>query len=184
MKRIGTGLAFLCMVAVALGDADGGLTLQVYPAGIMTEAEVEFELDDAHAFFLRAGYNFTDRRDWGKHDDEEGGGPGVTLGYRRSLNRPIRGFAFDDWFIGGRVDIWFLDIDWEDTPPERPRRTGSSDVVVLQPTAEVGRTFHPAEQTVVQLFLALGAEVNVATDGEQVGEGAILLAGFSLRRAF
>lgn len=32
--------------------------------------------------------------------------------------------------------------------------------------------------------LALGAEINVINDGEDVGQGAILLVGFTLARRF
>jgi hypothetical protein len=68
------------------------------------------------------------------------------------------------------MDVWDLIIDWKD-----PGRMGSTETLVLQPTAEVGYGWNTAGVGRIELGLGLGAEINVDTDGEDVGEGAIFL---------
>lgn len=174
MKKIVLWCAISFCATAAMGANPVGLTFQAYPAGLITEAEVVVPIEEHHAVLLRAGYNFTDRRDYGEHDDEEGGGPGLTLGYRY---RPSGSEA--GWFMGARADLWFMQIDWED-----PGRSGTTDIVVLQPTAEAGYAFSLSDSWSVEPFLALGAEINVDTDGEDVGEGAIFLLGVTLGTAW
>ena len=170
MRTIELGSVLLLCSASAFGANPVGLNVQAYPAGLITEVEFVVPIDDNQALLFRAGYNFTDRRDFGEHDNEEGGGPGLTLGYRYATRDLAEG-----WFFGARADLWFMKIDWKD-----PGRSGTTDVVVLQPTAEVGYTFPLSATWSVQPFLALGAEINVDTDGEDVGDGAIFLVGVSL----
>ena len=52
------------------------------------------------------------------------------------------------------------------------------------PTVEAGYTFRLAQGWRLNLFAAGGAEINVSTDGEDVGEGAIGLLGFSCLYGF
>jgi len=72
------------------------------------------------------------------------------------------------------VDLWFLDIDWKDDP----NLSGSTDVVVLQPTVEGGYAWWLGPGR-LELLAAVGAEINVDEDGEDVGDGAIGLIGFT-----
>lgn len=169
---LGVVLVVLCTGPAAAGS--GGVAVQAYPAGVIVEAEAVFPLQAHHSLFLRAGYNFTDRKDYGEHDNEEGGGPGATVGYRYTFRDSASG-----WFLGARTDLWFLDIDWKD-----PGRSGSTEVVVLQPTFEAGYHAVRAGGWSISPFLGLGYEINVDTTGEDVGEGAILLVGLSVTRAF
>jgi hypothetical protein len=153
-----------------------GVDVQAYPAGAIVAVETRRPVSERGELGLRAGYNLTQRGDFGEHDDEDGGGPGVGVGYRH-LFAP-RGT--DGWLTGARVDLWSLDIDWEDDPSgSAPAgREGSTDVLVLQPTAELGYGWWLGRGR-VELVLAVGAEINVDTDGEDVGEGAIALLGFT-----
>jgi len=146
-----------------------GGELQAYPAGLQAMALVAHPISDADTLSLRAGYNATDRRDWGEHDEEDGGGPGVGLGYQHAF-APA---ADRSWIAGARLDLWWLDIDWKDDPS----RSGSTDVLVLQPVAEGGYRWRLSGGGALALTLSLGAEINVDTDGEDVGEGPILLLG-------
>lgn len=159
----------------ARGSSGGlgyGGELQVYPAGVIATARLEQNLGPDEAVSYRVGWNETDREDDGEHDDEEGGGPGVGVGYTRWLEEDRRG-----WFWGADVDLWQLDIDWrDDSPPEE----GSTDVLVLQPTARGGYSMAAGAGWRVDWTVSLGAEINVDTDGEDVGEGAILLLGVRL----
>ena len=167
--------------ASAASDEPFELALEVqgYPAGVITTVAGHVPLSAHEVLSLRAGYNATDRRDFGEHDDEDGGGPGLGAGYRRYFGERRTG-----WLLGGRVDLWFLEIDWEDDADPGPADRGSSDVVVLQPTLEGGYAFRLGERARLDLTLALGAEVNVDTDGEDVGEGGILLGGVGLAWGF
>jgi hypothetical protein len=81
---------------------------------------------------ISLGANVTDRQDFGEHDDEEGSGAGLGVGYRR-----FAGEQLDGWFYNARVDLWALSIDWRDEPGAR----GTSDVLVLQPSVEGGYGF-------------------------------------------
>lgn len=153
--------------------ADGawryGAELQAYPAGLIVAGHAQYPWSESEVITLRAGYNLTERGDFGEHDDEEGGGPGFGVGYRRLLGVP----GEDGWLVGGRVDLYFLEIDHED---DAPPASGTTDVVVLQPTVEGGYGWNLASGR-LEATLAVGAEINVDTDGEDVGEGAIGLLG-------
>ncbi len=150
-----------------------GVETRVYPAGVIPGLVAERDLDVDEVLVLGLGANLTDRRDWGDHDDEDGDGFGLGVGWRT-----YPGGAREAWFVGGRVDLWSLDIDWRDDVAGGPDRRGSTDVLVLQPTVECGYTWL-LERSRINVFAALGAELNVDTDGEDVGEGAIGLLGVS-----
>ena len=147
-----------------------GPEVQVYPAGLITAVQAQREVSEHGAWTFRAGYNFTDRADNGEHDDEDGGGPGAGVGYRHSF----AGHSQSGWLVGARADLWFLDIDWKDDP----NLSGSTDVVVLQPTVEAGYAWHLGTGR-LELTAAVGAEINVDEDGEDVGQGAIGLLGLT-----
>ena len=173
-RRLGTCLV-PALAALSVGCAGTprngwtpGLELQAYPAGLQATAVAARAISEDELLTLRAGYNATDRRDFGEQDDEEGGGPGLGLGWHH-LFEP----AGDGWIAGARLDLWWLDIDWKDDSGEG----GSTDVVVLQPTAEGGYRWLRGDGSSLALTLSLGLEVNVDTDGEDVGEGAIALLG-------
>ena len=111
-----------------------GVETQAYPAGIIPGIRIDLGLTDYLNLTSRIGYNFADRRDWGKHDNEEGGGPGFGLGIERT------GFLTENLSIHARTDLWFMDIDWRDpyTGPALcgalpcPDETGTSEITILQ----------------------------------------------------
>jgi hypothetical protein len=154
-----------------------GIKVQAYPAGIAPAIHGSFPLSDADALHAFAGYNFTDRRDFGKHENEEGGGPGFGLAWRHYFGKDHNG-----WHIGVRTDLWFLDIDWQD---DSVARNGKTEITVLQPTAQGGYTWIFSDGRIaVSATAAFGAEINIKTAGEEVGEGAILLLGVGLGYRF
>ncbi len=157
---------------------DFGPEVQIYPAGIIAGVQGRSVIDDASEVTFRVAYNTTDRQDFGEHDDETGGGPGFGMGWRRYF-----GPDHTEWLLGGRIDFWFLEIDWEDDPPASVQK-GSTDVIVLQPTVEGGYTFALDGGWRFDLTLSVGAEINIEEDGDDVGEGAIGLLGFSFVRDF
>lgn len=153
-----------------------GLELQAYPAGVIPAIHAQFPVSSHGVVLARVGYNATDRGDWGEHDEEDGGGPGGGLGYRHYFGEDLGG-----WMLGGRVDFWSLNVDWED---DAPPRSGETDVFVIQPAVEGGYGFRLGERLRLDLALALGVEINARTDGESVGQGAILLGGAALTWGF
>ncbi len=151
-----------------------GAEVQAYPAGIIPGVHAQFPLSESGVLTTRLAYDATDRQDFGEHDNEDGGGPGGGVGYRHYFGPDYTG-----WLLGGRVDLWFLDIDWEDDPPAIPAKD-STDVIVLQPTVEGGYGFRVADRLRLDLTVGVGAEINIDEDGDDVGEGAIGLAGITL----
>ena len=77
--------------------------------------------------------------------------------------------------------MWFLQIDWRD---DVGNRSGTTDITVLQPTAQGGYRWLFGDNLTFAATAALGAEINIRTDGEAVGEGAILLIGLELGYRF
>ena len=150
-----------------------GVTVQAYPAGIILAAHASLPIRARSTLTAHAAHNFTDRRDFGEHDNEEGRGPGFGLAFRRYL-----GARYEGVHLSVRADLWFLEIDWQD---DAPRRSGTTDIVVLQPTAQAGYTRTVANgRLVLEATVALGVEINIDTQGEAVGEGAILLGGLAM----
>ena len=150
-----------------------GVTVQAYPAGVILAARASLPIRARSTLTAHAAYNLTDRRDFGEHDNEEGRGPGFGLAFRRYL-----GALYEGVHLGARADLWFLEIDWED---DAPRRSGTTDIVVLQPTAQAGYTRTVANgRLVLEATVARGFEINIDTQGEAVGEGAILLGGLAM----
>ncbi|QDV07324.1 hypothetical protein Poly30_28470 [Planctomycetes bacterium Poly30] len=155
------------------GPLQTGVEIQAYPAGIIPALHFRKTVSDRDVITARLGTNITDRRDWGEHDDESGSGFGGGLGWRRSLNHPSP-LTESGFHYGARLDLWNLNIDWKD-----PGRSGSTDILVLQPSAEFGYGWTHPSLGRFETTLGLGVEINVDTDGEDVGEGPILLFGLT-----
>ncbi|MCB0600814.1 MAG: hypothetical protein KDC28_06285 [Saprospiraceae bacterium] len=147
-----------------------GPEVQVYPTGVIPTIAIE------HASFhdalnIRFGYNLVNHRDLGVQDDERGGGFGGSLAYFYFLKDYGRGL-----FVGGRADLWRNTIKWKDQVGTPQEVRGTSKIFVLQPTALAGFAwdFGPVQ---FRPNVAFGAELNVKTEGREVGHGAILLVG-------
>ena len=97
-----------------------GAELQAYPAGIIPGIHAQFPTNEHGSVTARLAANITDRQDFGEHDDETGEGFGGGVGYRHHFGENGTG-----WLLGARVDLWFLEIDWEDAGGAR---TGTTDV--------------------------------------------------------
>jgi len=147
-----------------------GIELQQYPTGFLLGAQAEFGFKAHQSFDFRLGYNLVDHRDQGKHANEEGGGFGFTLGYRYYFQAQNTRF-----FLGIRSDLWFNKIEWQDGPTD----SGTTDIVILQPTIIGGYLFLIKEKWSVTPTLAFGYEINIVEDGEPIGQGPILLWGLN-----
>ena len=151
-----------------------GFEAQVYPSGGIFTARGALRLSDSDMLLGYIGYNLAERGSSGEHANEEGGGPGIGVAWRHYLGEYRSG-----WHFGVRTDLWFLDIDWTD-----PNARGRTSITVLQPTAQGGYTFLMGSDWILDLTASLGAEINLDTDGEPVGEGAILLLGVGTEYRF
>jgi len=159
---------------------DIGIDFQVYPTGIIPGLRLELTSGNKNAYLIRAGYNLVRHRDLGKHEDERGGGFGFTLGYKRYFKD-----GFSKFFLALKSDLWFNSVDWKDNIGMPNELSGNTKVTVLQPTLEGGYAFELANGNIVFTpTIALGAEINIKTDGEEVGEGTILLLGLNLMKRF
>ncbi|MGE0441267.1 MAG: hypothetical protein AB7S39_12345 [Gemmatimonadales bacterium] len=147
-----------------------GFEVQVYPAGQIGAVRLDVPLQRDLLLSAYAGYDRARRGDFGRHDDERGGGPGGGLG---------AALRFGRFLVGARADVWWLGIDWSD---RNPVAVGTTDITVLQPTARLGYRAGLGGATLLELSLALGAEINVRTRGPAVGEGPILLLGGAILR--
>ena len=65
-----------------------------------------------------------------------------------------------------------------------PIAEGVSDIFVLQPTILVGYHWMFREHFVLTPTAAFGAEINIITDGADIGQGPILLLGANLTYRF
>lgn len=167
-------IALLCaLLPFTARAADPYVELRAYPAGGIASAGVLFPHGSHVELGISALYNRAERGDAGKHDDESGDGFGIGVEARRYHRSTHTG-----WFHGARAELFQLDIDWRDAG----NRRGSSEITVLQPTARVGYRFTPIRPGAsLELAAGLGAEINLETKGEKVGEGAIGLLGVALR---
>jgi len=176
-------IIFLISPAWVYGqNLNAGLELQAYPAGVIPGLTLDYEITESQFLHLRVGYNYTDRGSWGEHDQEDGGGLGFSLGYRF---RELFGTKFT---ADLRSDLWFMNIDWQDerlicgtVPPcNEVLAEGNTDITVLQPTAGIGYPLRLSSGVVLTPTLSFGREINIRTDGEQVGEDFIGLIGLRL----
>ena len=165
-------LLALSLLPLAAQAVEPYAEVRGYPAGGIFSAGLLFDAGNQYEWGVSALYNRAERGNNGKHDNESGDGFGGGIEARRFHNVSRSG-----WFYGVRAELFQLDIDWRD-----PGRSGSTDIVVLQPTARLGyRFFRSGAPFSVELAGGLGAEINLDTKGEKVGEGAIGLFGIAIR---
>ena len=160
-------------------NSSAGLEIQAYPTGFLLGIGYDKNISEKGFLHLRAGVNIFDHRDLGKQDMEEGSGWGATVGYRRFFNADHR-----KWRAGIKLDTWFNNVEWSNDgndPVTLPE--GETDIIVLQPTAELAYVFNK-NNIVFAPSISFGMEWNVKTDGEPTGEGPILLIGFQLAKVF
>ncbi|MGX1929724.1 hypothetical protein [Flagellimonas sp. 2504JD4-2] len=178
-----TQLGLFCLLLFLLGNKTSwaqdssahypvylGVSVQVYPAGIIPTINLDHAISEKSSVLLRLGGNFVDRKDFSDVNvTEEGEGFGGSIGYRRHFP------SGKGKFIAGlNLDVWSLNIDWTDIGPADAPISGSTYTLVLQPWLE-GGYFLPIKNTRSQLGLTLGfgREINAITSGEEVEQGFI-----------
>lgn len=160
-----------------------GFDFMAYPAGQIYGLRAEFENRSGWELNLRLGYNRAFRKNFsGLNDDEQGGGFGISVGTRHYIYD--LGFGGDHLtctpFAGARVDLWRLNIFWKDFDNNPP--SGTTHIGVLQPTFDVGLLFKVYNKWHVSVYGGFGQEINIVTQGKQVGQGGLWLGGITLCR--
>ncbi|MEQ9308212.1 MAG: hypothetical protein RLN90_02085 [Balneolaceae bacterium] len=174
-------LSLLFLSLTAQAQTSIGIESHIYPAGVIPSIRYDLGITENLTFNSRIGYKFTNRSDWGKRDNEEGRGFGFGLGFEQT------NFLAENLSLNFRTDLWFMNIDWYEERifdcPENANcapylsGTGSTDVLVLQPSLGFAYQFPVSKQFFFKPSLSFGYEINVHTEGEEVGGGAILLLG-------
>lgn len=166
----------ICTIAQPL---DLSFEFQAYPTGLIPGIQIEKGFGEKDALHLRLGYQYIRHGDFGVHEDERGDGYGFSLGYKHYLKENFTG-----WFWGLRNDLWWNTLDWKDNIGTSNEIGGTTEIVVVQPTAMAGYLFELGETGFFTPSIAFGFEVNVQTEGEETGQGAILLLGFEIGKRF
>jgi len=170
---------FSVTISFSQHSFDLSFKLDIYPTGIIPGIVIDKTIGDKSAVGLRLGYNAFDHRDLGVHDEETGGGPGFTLGYQRYFKDGFKG-----WVAGVKSDVWFNHVDWFDVGVADGGITGETDIIVIQPTAEIGYVWLLKNNVIISPSFSFGFEWNVRTEGEPTGEGAIILIGIKVGKRF
>lgn len=158
---------------------DISFELQAYPTGVIPGIRFEYAFNDQQAVHVRLGVQEIRHGDHGEHDDERGDGHGFSLGYKRYFKPGLTGAS-----VSFRTDLWFNSLDWRDDIGLTTERRGHTDVTVIQPTVEISWHHPLGTQFFITPSLGAGFEINIDTDGEDVGEGFIYLAGVLLGMRF
>jgi hypothetical protein len=181
-------LIFLSTFISVLGFAQSSISVEshAYPAGLIPGIRFDYSANDQVQVFLRGAYNATNRRSWGVQDNEKGGGFGFGIGAE------FQNSSFEKLSLNVRADLWFMDIDYYNSAPLCPivapcfngRIYGNTNVTVLQPTIGFGYQIPISNSFFLRPTINLGYEINIKTEGDDVGEGAILLGGIQIGYLF
>lgn len=146
-----------------------GTSIQVYPAGIIPTINYEQSLNEKSSILYRLGVNIIDRQDFSdENDDETGFGYGGSIGYR--LHFPS---GNNEFIAGINLDLWNTRIDWQDNLDSVNPTSGTTDTFVVQPWLEGGYFLNFNNNSKLGLTIGLGQEINVITNGDEVGQGLI-----------
>ena len=157
---------------------DVSASLLIYPTGIIPQLSFDKPIRKHCSVGIRVGVNIFNHRDLGVHDDEKGFGFGITPAYTYYFNT-LR----TKWHLSLKSDIWWNSVDWSDDLVSMTIE-GHTDIIVLQPTVEIGHSFLVSRSILFTPSLAAGLEWNIKTNGEPTGQGPIILLGFKLGKRF
>ncbi|HMQ11239.1 MAG TPA: hypothetical protein PKC21_09910 [Oligoflexia bacterium] len=170
-------LLFFCSSLFAREKSfwDFSLNGQLYPAGFISTVSAQKSIGLQSLIGLRLGHNLLRHGNLGVQDNERGHGFGFSIDYTHYLKKN----HISQWYATVRNDIWFNSVDWKNNLDQPSETSGNTDIIVAQPTLEIGYTFINNKNFFIRPNLAFGVEINVDTQGEDVGEGMIGLIGIS-----
>ncbi|WP_293890147.1 hypothetical protein [Flavobacterium sp.] len=142
-----------------------GLEIQKYPVGTITVITYNYFFKETWAMRFRVGGNFANRKDEsGFNDDEKANGFGGSFGINKYVRSGNGNFIF-----GANVDVWNMWTKWIDYS-EIPQN-GKTYTLVIQPWINAGYLYNFSKKFNAGIYLGFGREINVITDGENVGQG-------------
>ena len=144
---------------------DIGGEFQWYPSGKIASLHVAFNAIMHHSVIVRLGYNQINR----DNNIEKGSAWGGGIGYRYHFRLLPHKF-----FVGARAGLWRTKIDWAQS-----LETGETTTWTIQPTFEIGYTFIFKDWAFITPSISSGVDINLKTEGENVGQGFITLIGVS-----
>ena len=153
-----------------------GTELQLYPVGYMTMITTNIFIKEDLALRFRLGGNFANREDFsGFNDDEVAEGFGGSFGFVKYVSYWKGNFIF-----GASLDTWNMWTKWKDGINTSNPTSGTTYNLVIQPWVNAGYLYNLSNKWNAGISVGLGREVNVITRGENVGEGWMGIATFSL----
>lgn len=183
LKNIIAFLVFCCFYNICTAQQNkkkeagsrilAGTEVLWYPAGWIAGATAGYYVTPKHFISAGLGVDIANRKDFGKNDDEKGTGFGGSLGYRFVFTPDKSSFL-----LGTRIDLFSMKVKWKDNIGTPQVINGTTKITIFQPTANVGYWIKPKNSQFNFLFSAGGgAEINIKTNGREVGEGGIWLIG-------
>ncbi|RTY92510.1 hypothetical protein [Flavobacterium sp. GT3R68] len=155
----------------SLKKLEVGIELEIYPVGYMPTITSNIFIKETWALRFRLGANFADRKDLsGLNDSEVAKGFGVSAGivkyFRVCKGNIIAGFT---------TDFWSMKTEWEDNNIK-----GTTTNLVVQPWINSGYLYTISTKINAGITLGIGREINILNKGEEVGQGWIGMATFSI----
>jgi len=153
-----------------------GTELQLYPVGYMTMITSNIFIKEDWALRFRIGGNFANREDFsGFNDDEVAKGFGGSFGLVKYVPYWKGNIVF-----GASLDTWNMWTKWKDGLNTINPTSGTTYNLVIQPWVNAGFLYDLSNQWNAGISLGFGREINVITSGEDVGEGWMGIATFSI----
>ena len=160
---------FLMFCIEASSQTDIAAQVQLYPTGLIPGVKIDHSIGTYSRLSFRLGANIFDHRDLGFQEMEEGSGFGFSVGYQYYFNS-----GFEGLHVELKNDVWWNSVDWQ-----TDNFNGTTDIVVLQPTLNLGYTMFWGSSFFISPSLGFGWEWNARVSGAPTGQGAIGLIGLS-----
>jgi hypothetical protein len=171
MRALALWLFTLRSICGASAIHGPGLEVRQYLVGTISEVVGRIAVTQKTEVDLGGGVDVAYHGRQGVQDRENGFGYGVSGGVRLYLVNPL--------FFGIRTDVWRTTIDWTNHSNSNLPPSGTSRLIVLQPTVEVGSNFQFGNLW-FSPALSFGAEINTFVNGAPTGQGLILLLGLTM----
>lgn len=148
-----------------------GTELEVYPTGFMPTITSNIFIKQDWALRLRLGANLADRKDYsGLNDNETAKGFGGSIGIVK---------YFPIWkgniIAGFTTDLWRMKTEWIDN-----NQKGTTTNLVIQPWINSGYLYNVTNKMNAGISIGFGKEINTMNKGEEVGQGWMGIATFSV----
>jgi hypothetical protein len=146
-----------------------GAEVEQYPTGTIVQAVLRTDWNSQSEWDALAGVNFVYHGDQGLQNRESGLGLGGVLRWRRFVPA-----IWQTTFFGLSAAVWRTEIHWQNTKDANLPPSGTTELWVFQPTAEIGHDFKwDSKNTNVSVSLQFGYEINVIVQGAHTGQGPI-----------